>query len=264
MRPKAVVLDLDGTLLNSKKQISARNLRALNMLREEGIELIFATARPPRFVSFGGIDLAQYGTVVYYNGAMFHCRSTEQTVHFDIPQPLLADMVAYCLSLDPDANLSIEVMDRWYSMKPLDYTEMMRVAINPEVINLDRLTSFDCTKLLLTHFDYAEQLIASYGDRANILVTDNGELIQVMSSKAAKENALAYLLKQLQIELQDTLCFGDDYNDLGMFKACGHSVAMGNAVGALKEMATEITATHDEDGVALVLEKYMLSEREGI
>jgi hydroxymethylpyrimidine pyrophosphatase-like HAD family hydrolase len=53
------------------------------------------------------------------------------------------------------------------------------------------------------------------------------------------------------------MCFGDDYNDLELFRAAGHSVAMGNAVDDLKEIASEVTLTNDEDGVAVVLERIL-------
>lgn len=68
MEPKAIVLDLDGTLLNSKKKISKNTIEILKELKANGIQLIFATARPPRVSNFNEIDLASLGTVIFYNG----------------------------------------------------------------------------------------------------------------------------------------------------------------------------------------------------
>ncbi|MEK4512045.1 hypothetical protein EJP82_17985 [Paenibacillus anaericanus] len=59
--------------------------------------------------------------------------------------------------------------------------------------------------------------------------------------------------------MKDVLCFGDDFNDLGLFQSCGYSIAMGNAIKELKEIASETTETNDKDGVAIILERIVSS-----
>jgi hydroxymethylpyrimidine pyrophosphatase-like HAD family hydrolase len=76
-----------------------------------------------------------------------------------------------------------------------------------------------------------------------------------MSLEASKENAVRHLTESRGIDIKDVLCFGDDFNDLGLFQTCGYSVAMGNAINELKEIASEITDTNDNDGVAMILER---------
>ncbi|NOU85739.1 Cof-type HAD-IIB family hydrolase [Paenibacillus sp. LMG 31460] len=255
MKPKLIVLDLDGTLLNSKKQISKRNLFALQKVKAEGINIIFATARPPRAVKYEDINLFSFGTVVFYNGALFQCNVTDREIHYSISKGLVGSIFDYCLSVDPEANISVEVKDEWFTYKFLDYREMMKITTNPTIISKEILKTYDCTKILITDCNDSEHIIKKFGDQVNILSTDDGKLIQIMSVKSSKELAVKYLSESLGYKMSDVMCFGDDFNDLGLFQSCGISIAMGNAIKELKEIATEITETNDNDGVALILEK---------
>lgn len=255
MKPKIIVLDLDGTLLNSNKQVSQRNLFALQKVKGEDITIIFATARPPRNVTYKDINLFSFGTVIFYNGGLFQCNVTGREIHYSISKELVASIFDYCLAADPNSNLSVEMKDEWFSYKSLDYREMMKTATNPKVISLDKLKTLDCTKILITDCRVFEHIMTKFGDQVNILSTDDGKLIQIMSLQASKENAVKYLIESLGYQMSEVMCFGDDFNDLGLFQSCGSSIAMGNAIKELKDIATQITETNDNDGVALILER---------
>ncbi|MGE5703461.1 MAG: HAD hydrolase family protein, partial [Clostridia bacterium] len=168
---------------------------------------------------------------------------------------LVGSIIDYSLSIDPDANISVEVKDEWFAHKPLDYREMMKVTTNPTMVPQEKIKSCDCTKILITDWNDPNQLIQKFGDQVNIITTDDGKLVQIMSVQASKENAVAYLIESQGFTMNDVMCFGDDFNDLGLFQSCGISIAMGNAIQELKEIATEITETNDNDGVALRLER---------
>ncbi|MNI91242.1 putative phosphatase [compost metagenome] len=79
-------------------------------------------------------------------------------------------------------------------------------------------------------------------------------LTQISGKQASKESGIKKLCEIYGVSTEDTICFGDDSNDMGLFQLCGRSVAMGNAIEELKSIATEVTASNDEDGVAQVLE----------
>ncbi|WP_162551101.1 HAD family hydrolase [Paenibacillus tepidiphilus] len=254
---KAAVIDLDGTLLTSSKRITDRTREALAAAKDRGLHLIFATARPPRAVAFEQMDLSALGSVVYYNGALFECCVSKQSFHYPINRELAAEVMDYCLLLDPAAALSIEVMNSWYSFRPLDYSRTTKAKEPPSVIERNALQSLDCTKILIEYFDQVDSLYAKYGHLLNILVTDEGALVQIMAASVSKEAAVRQLCLNLGIVMEEVMCFGDDYNDLGLFRECGYAVAMGNAAPALKQAASEITDTNDREGVALVLERWL-------
>ncbi len=76
-----------------------------------------------------------------------------------------------------------------------------------------------------------------------------------MAKGVSKEQAIKEICIQNNIPISDVMVFGDDWNDLELFYACGFPIAMGNAIPELKDIAYFITDTNDEDGVAQVLEK---------
>ncbi|WDC84245.1 HAD hydrolase family protein [Caloramator sp. mosi_1] len=79
----------------------------------------------------------------------------------------------------------------------------------------------------------------------------------MVSRYASKGNALEYLAKYLNIGLDDVIAFGDNFNDISMFKKAGISVAMGNAEGEIKRICRFVTLTNSEDGVADFIFKHL-------
>ncbi|QMV40044.1 Cof-type HAD-IIB family hydrolase [Cohnella cholangitidis] len=256
MKFSAIVLDLDGTLLNSDKQVSDRNYKAILNCHRQGMKIIFATARPPRAVKwFLQEPLLTIGSYIYYNGAYIKCDYTGIHHHEPIKATIAADVLDYCLSRNSDLDISIEVQDEWLSLKEYDYETLMKVKGNPIVTPLEKLRKLDATKILFFGELDVNLLEEKFATRLNILVTDNGDLVQMTSIQASKENAVAWLCKSLDVPLENVIVFGDDYNDVGLFKTCGWPVAMGNAVEELKRLSKEITDTNDNDGVAKTLER---------
>ncbi len=76
-----------------------------------------------------------------------------------------------------------------------------------------------------------------------------------MHASVSKESAVTRVLDEMEISPAEVMVFGDDVNDLGLFHLCGFPVAMGNAIPELREAAAYITASNDEDGVAVAIEK---------
>jgi len=260
MIPKAIVFDLDGTVLNSKKQISKRNIMAISRLKENNIQTIFATARPPRVTLFEGFEfLSAEGYMVYYNGAYYKCKKTLEDCHFGIEAKTASKVLDYIEELDSNAVVTVEIKDNLYGYKDIEYSvlDFMKKDYHPEIVDIEFLKARELTKILITDFEHAKKLAHKFSGDINVIVTDKGRLVQVMSSQAGKEIAVAAIAGNLGIPMNDIMCFGDDYNDLKLFKAVGYSVAMGNAVDDLKKIASEIAPTNDEDGVACVLERIL-------
>ncbi|GMK39582.1 haloacid dehalogenase [Paenibacillus sp. CCS19] len=251
-----IVLDLDGTLLNSNKEISTRSYNAIIQCTRLGMKFIFATARPPRAVrSFVNEELLALGSFIYYNGAYIDCKHTGIEEHVPIESELTAEVLEYCLHRNPDLDISVEAQDVWISVREHDYTEVIKVEDSPTVKSLEDLKTVEASKILFSGNIDMDLFQAKFNTRLNILTTDNGKLVQLSSPRASKENAVSVLCKAMNISLENVMVFGDDFNDIGLFRSCGWPVAMGNAVDELKHIAKEITETNDNDGVAVVLER---------
>ncbi len=259
MKFSVVVLDLDGTYLNSNKQVSERNLAAVLACFNSGMKIIIATARPPRAVKWFLPDqLQSIAAFVYYNGAQVICRHSNTELYESIPAPLTAKIIDFCLNLNPNMELTMEVRDEWFSLRELDYSVTMNVKANPVVKSLNQLKQYEATKILLSGAIEIKQIYETFGQQVNIIATDNNQLLQIMPMNASKEQAITKLCEIYNLEADSVIVFGDDHNDIGLFKTFGYSVAMGNAIPELKELADEITESNDQDGVALILEKYMV------
>ncbi|MEH6891719.1 HAD family hydrolase [Bacillus sp. JJ864] len=253
---KGIVLDLDGTLLNSQKEISNRNIQATLECYRQGINVIFATARPPRSVKdFLPQELQEMGTIVYYNGALIIDHTSEYRQHYPIESAITNEIIEYVIAHHSDACLSIESEDIWYSNKTLDYSKAMNATVNPIVVSLDDLKEIKASKLLITQYPYYEKLQMQFEHKVNTVCTDSGTLIQIMAKGVSKKLAIMDLCVESQIPMSSIMAFGDDWNDLDLFQACGFPVAMENAISELKEIAYFVTKSNDEDGVAEVLEK---------
>lgn len=256
MKYSIIVLDLDGTFLNSEKQISERNYNAVLKCYQKGMKIIFATARPPRSVNhFLPEDLRCIGSFIYYNGAYIACPLTGINHHELISSNLTAELLDYCLNSNPELDINLEVKDEWMSLKEYEYSSITKVKEFPVVKSLDELKNQEATKVLFSGKIDVESLKERFSSKMNIVITDNGELVQITSEKASKEKAVTLLCEGLGVPLEKVIVFGDDYNDIGLFRICGWPVAMGNAISQLKEISKEITDTNDNDGVAKVLER---------
>lgn len=254
-RFKAIVLDLDGTLLDNKKRVSDANLQAIQKCYSLGFHIILATARPPRWVKeYVPSDLLSLGPIIYYNGALIRNADLSLNQHFPIDEKLSKQILTHILSNINRYNISIESMDSWFSIEHLDYSAFMSVRQNPQVITKEEFLKTPCTKILLTHYTNSHDFINEFKDVVNIVETDTKRLIQVMSKDVSKERAVASILNSLGCNLSDTIVFGDDYNDVDIFRTCGFPIAMGNAVPKLKNLAKYITVDNNNNGVAIGLE----------
>lgn len=253
---RAIVLDLDGTLLNSQKEVSERNEQAIIEAYKEGISIIFATARPPRSVQdFLSRELQEIAAIIYYNGALIVDRASNYYKHYPVESIVAEEIIEFVINQNIDTSLSIESEDNWYSNKTLDYSKAMNTAVNPTVVPINKLKKIKASKILVSHYMYYESLQEAFKEKANVICTDNGTLVQIMAKDVSKKQAVANLCREHHISMDEVMAFGDDWNDIELFSACGFPIAMGNAIQELKEMAYYTTKSNDEDGIAYVLEQ---------
>ncbi len=251
----AVVLDLDGTLLNSNKELSKRNFDALRYIHKAEIPIIIATARPPRTIKYLlPKEIQEIAIFVYYNGALIINNKLQINEHYSIDSKLNNQIIEYLIINEPDHLFSIEVNDIWYSYQNIDYRSIIKVTENPEIIELLNIKLKSPTKILVSQLKSIEDFTKRFGDKVNIITTDSNQLTQIMGLGVSKESAIENLAERIDISLEKTMVFGDDFNDLGLFKLCGIPIAMENAIEELKGIAKKVTTSNDEDGVANILE----------
>ncbi|QHW31766.1 HAD family hydrolase [Paenibacillus rhizovicinus] len=260
---RGIVLDLDGTLLNSEKQVSERNLKALLACRQQGMRVVIATGRPPRSVRMLlPSELLEDASFVYYNGALVVDPGAGIESHTPIEPETAGEIIDYCSERLPgEIMIRLESSDRSYAIRAIRSSTFYSRGNQPTLCTTEEMKQCTATKILLSEFGDAGQrlqLQEAFAAKTRFIETDGGRLIQVMNASVSKASGIMTLCEHYGIRASELFVFGDDYNDLEMFGISAHAVAMGNAVDELKALAVEVTDTNDNDGVAKVLERWLV------
>ena len=182
---KAIVLDLDGTLLGSDKSISSRNYKAVKKCYDSGIHIIVATARPPRSANQFVKNFPFVDYLVYYNGALITCNSKQTQRHISIPNEILQQINKFIELHAPESLISYEVNDSWYACTPVPDSLRAQFGLrlndpSPQIMDSDFISSLSPTKILVQGYSTWRDMIEQFGDHLNVIATDGGVLVQIM------------------------------------------------------------------------------------
>jgi len=268
-RPGAVALDLDGTLLNSRGELSTRNRQAIEQCLNEKIPVIIATSRA-RHAFFNRIfpqELAAGCSLVIMNGAIA-MGNPPLSGYFKeaMPPDIARGIVALAVEFNPDIRITLELEGYEFgaSWTTDPATLWQRNSATPDmVLSIEEALLRQPCKIALSGpgtdiLKLADRLIYSFGENISVIpgLLDN-PMLNITTRQASKPNGLRKLLAPVGISLKEVIAFGDDIPDIGMLKECGISVAVANALPEVKCVCGYHTASNDEDGVALVLEKML-------
>jgi Cof subfamily protein (haloacid dehalogenase superfamily) len=282
---RLLALDLDGTLLNSRGEISPRNSRALALAREQGVRVALVTGRRFRDARPLALELGLDVPVISHNGALTKHARTLETVAA-ILLPLEAAQVV--LRLGREHDLDAMVSDDHEGLGVLLYDRISEgntalekyIAWSRRIHGDEAAESVRRVPSLEEYLDHAPVHIAFSGGcarmqmLAEMLRSELGEnikafatmypkqdfaLIDVVSPQASKGFGVAAVAAELNVARDEVMAVGDNHNDLEMLHFAGTGVVMGNAQVALHDVERfHRTATNDEDGVALAIERFIL------
>lgn len=225
MKYKLIVLDLDGTLTNSKKIITPRNREILIRVQEQGVRLVLASGRP----TYGIVPLANElrmnefgGFILSYDGAEI---VTENSQDPYVQKEAFLNKMAVRETNDFLTDITLPV------------AKCLIVGDADKLIPLE-----------------AELCLRLQG-RINVFRSEP-YFLELVPQGIDKALSLAVLLKEIGVERKEMIAIGDGYNDLSMIKFAGLGIAMGNAQEPVKKAADYITLSNEEDGVAEALEHF--------
>lgn len=268
MSTKALVLDIDGTLTNSKKEITPATKEAIWSIAKEGHRVILASGRPtPGMYRYEKeLELETYGGyLLSFNGAkVVDCKNGDVIYQRLLSHAMVPSL--YKFAKENNCGLITYLGDKVISAFEPDEYVLLEARINgleiQVVDNFVEFVDYDINKCLMTAPadkapKYEQQLREEYGDAASIYRSEPF-FIEIMPQNVDKAASLSRILEALGIERENTICCGDGFNDISMIKYAGVGVAMGNAQPAVKEVADYITATNDEDGLVEVIHEFIL------
>jgi Cof subfamily protein (haloacid dehalogenase superfamily) len=251
---KNIVLDLDGTLLRSDKSISDVTVEYLLKLNNCGIRIIIATARPPRSVYNYIPDELSYYEIIFYNGALVHKERKTQYEKF-IDKETVGIMFNVLRKYSDNITFGFESNDWLYTNG--SFEKHWDKCFN-SILDFDGIELSDAAKILidLPNTEVLKYVQDNLPNKLRLMVTDRGTLGQVMEMDVSKYNALKYIINDEREIISDTICFGDDLNDIDLFNKCENTVAVSNATIEIKNIAKYITLSNDEDGIFHFLKSY--------
>lgn len=273
---KCIASDMDGTLLNSKQEVSEKNREAIQKALNSGVEVVIATGRSYEeaisVLQESGLQLP----IICANGAEIRTKEGEVVKahpldhkiakqaadvlnQFGIYYEIYTSEGTYTVDYDKGVDIIIDIFT---TANP----ELSRELVEEEaqhryekglihmVDSYEPILNGEKTiyKLLVFHKDHSfldevEEKLKQI-DHLEVTSSAFGNL-ELMNTQAQKGIALAEFVEEKGISLQDTMAVGDNYNDLSMFRVVGRSVAMGNANDDIKEQCTHVTLRNDESGV---------------
>ncbi len=264
MSIELIAIDLDGTLLTSRKDISGATSAILTEAAGIGVNVVLATARPPRSVLAFHKLLQLQTPMINYNGALVYQPLEHRVLlHRPLSAKIARQVALLARKLDPSVLISAEIMDRWYTdhYDPAYETETSKLHEPDSVAPLESFLSQPVTKLLFLgpeatvtalHREIRTQLAHQV---ATVQTEDN--LLQVMNATASKVSALRTVAAEMQVPQHRVMAIGDNANDVGMLQWSAVGVSMANAPENVKRVADYVTEDNDADGVARAIRRIL-------
>lgn len=268
MEYEVLALDLDGTLTNSKKEISAPTLEALIEIQKNGKKVVLASGRP----TYGVLPLAKqlcletYGSyILSFNGGRITDCGTNQAIYnktlpADVLLPLFQIVKSYP-GLDILTYTSESILS---GIRANKYTELESFINHMPIVGVPDFTSRikePVNKFLITgEPEIIERAKAEITGRFRSYLSvycSDPFFLEIMPPGIDKAHSLLRLLTGIGLSPDQMICCGDGYNDLTMIEAAGLGVAMENAQPLVRERADYITKSNDEDGVLHVINQFL-------
>lgn len=289
MDVKWIVTDMDGTLLNSRDEITGRTKKALMACQEKGIRLILASGRSyVRQMPYAKeLKLREYGGCLIENNGLTVNDMTPGGRHklayleqkdverlFPILQKWEVEIQGYeddgVYYWIPDWQRPLKEQERqkkgypddyplvagawgWIGENINSYPRQIEICTMEELpMKLNKMNATDRESRIHELYQFFEKEFTGQYE----FVRTGPRLIEISPKGITKGQTLKRLMEAAGIRPEEVMAFGDGENDVDMFRTVKYGIAVGNAADYVKEHAFDVTATNNEDGIAAALEKY--------
>ncbi len=273
MSIKMVALDLDGTTLNNKREITERTRRSFEKAADKGVHIVVSTGRtfsalPPQLYEIPSVQYA-----ITSNGAHINLMKTGESV-FDsfLSEQAVSEIVRLYEKLDCEIEIFMDgqafIDESYYnyikefglSYRSAEYVLWSRKPVKGIAQKLlDNSSRIENVNFCFKTIEMLEDARAEIEAIPEATITSSFQNnLEVGGPDTSKKAALIELMSMLDIDRSELMCCGDAPNDIAMIEYAGLGVAVGNAWGGTADHADYITGTNEEDGVAQAIEQFVL------
>lgn len=264
---KAMVFDLDGTLLDQDKKIPDSAKNVLRLCRKKGVRIFLATARPPllrKMLAFTEEEMGLFDGGIYCNGG---CEDIGGNLNYKCLPEAVVEFCTEHVGAYEGLNIALQLKHEVHAFrKPLDGNASKEWGLGGTVpLTLEQADYRNVVKILIFYenlvdsvtavpLPFVEQVRKYCAEKANIYLTDAGKVMQIVDKKINKYESVENLRKQFGLKQTEIAVFGDDWNDIEMLRNYPYSVAMGNADEEVKTAAGLVTRRNVDGGIAYAVE----------
>lgn len=286
---KLIAIDLDGTLLNSYGEISLKNRESIKYAIDKGVEVVLASGRDPQTMKKMSLELGIKNFLIAGNGASIYDIKKDKNIYENfIEKEKALKVIKLCKEnsiffnvytnvgiITESLNYNVKVFNNENNYKPNN--KRTNIEIVNDICEYIKNGNFSILKIIICDeskiiFNNIIEKIKNIKEievldvehmSKKIIKTGTEEYkieyfyTEVTNKNVNKWEAIKYLIKYLKIEEEQTICIGDNMNDLKMVKNCGMGIAMKNSALEQKNVAKFVTDDNNSDGVGKAIYKYI-------
>ncbi len=267
---KLVVLDIDGTLVNSDKKVTQKTIEYIEKASKMGVRFIIASGRTP----YGILPIAKEinlekigGYILAFNGgACINCETMEVLYENFIDKSEMKKLFEF----GEKHNIPFMTYNKDVLFTPNETTKYIDLETRLNHLTICRPENF----LEEANFDFPKVIFTDDGDRLGGFVDmavkefpqfevcrSEPFFLEVCPKGIHKATGIKNIIEILGVKREEVIAIGDGFNDITMIEYAGLGVAMGNAQQAVKDVADYVTVSNDEDGVCSVIEEFILKKQ---
>lgn len=289
---KFVAIDIDGTLLNSSGELSERTISAVKRTTDNGVRVVLTSGRVTNSVEMIAEKVNADKYLICDNGASIYDVTQNKTIWSrEIEKSTVLELIKTCIENDiyymvfTDKEIIVKDLRHMalafykqrhnckdeatgvtqFKYAGLEYIEKIEKPIRRIVVCDQDRTIYNSIVKKLTKFNDIELMASPH--ISNKIIKEPGKTIilsysyaEILPKNANKWSAIKELISRIGgISESEVMAIGDNFNDVSMIENAGLGVAMNNGATVAKEVARVVAPTNDEDGVAAVLERYILN-----
>ena len=256
-----VMLDIDGTLLDSHNQVLPNTKKLLNRLEKRGIPVILSSARAPSEIEPVARRADIHGPIVCYGGGLVLDENRSIIEDIGIDNETAIAFKSFASQEFPDMSVSSYIYDVWLvddanhpyirSLAKINQREPMEGDLKSAVRMANHVHKLLCSgdsRMVRRLQESAKEKFPTLN-----FITSGAIYLEVITNRVSKYTAMEKIREHYHIDLKQIVAMGDYYVDMEMLRHAGLGIAMGNAPEAVKQAAARVTASNDEEGVYIAL-----------